>query len=237
VPQELIAIVERMMAKDPGKRYATPQEVMKALEPMLPPGYEWQHATKEPTGGLAPSSAPAAAPAAAVAEPTETCHLLIADKDETVRSACRKIAETAGLVCVEAKTGKEAAEAAAAQAPDLVLLADQLPDQPGLAVLRKIRQTARSPYQKVIMLVGDGQVPIKQILAAGADDYLAKPLDAEQLQARLAIFRELKRSQDRADRLARQLGAEKVPPPAAEKPQVPSKRGILGRLWPFSRTK
>jgi CheY-like chemotaxis protein len=236
VPQDLIAIVERMMAKEPGQRYATPQEVMKALELLLPPGCESLRVVQEPTGGSAPSSAPASAPAAGVAEPTETCHLLIADKDETVRSACRKVAETAGLVCVEAKTGKEAAEAAAAQAPDLVLLADQLPDQPGLAVLRKIRQTARSPYQKVIMLVGNGQVPIKQILAAGADDYLAKPLDAEQLQARLAIFRDLKRSQDRADRVARQLAAEKVPPPAAEKPQAPSKRGILGRLWPFSHT-
>jgi serine/threonine protein kinase/DNA-binding NarL/FixJ family response regulator len=235
VPHGLIAMVERMMAKEPGQRYQTPQELMKALEPLLPPGSESLQVAKEPSGGSAATSTPAAAPAAAVAEPTETCHVLIIDKDETVRSACRTVAETAGLVCVEAKTGKEAAEAAAVQPPDIVLLADQLADQPGLAVLRKIRQTASSPYQKVIMLAGDGQVPIKQILAAGADDYLTKPLDAEQLQARLAIFRELKRSQDRADRLARQLAAEKAAPPPAEKPQAPTKTGILGRLWPFSR--
>jgi CheY-like chemotaxis protein len=242
VPQELIALVERMMAKEPKQRYETPQEVMKALEPLLPPGSEaLQVAAAEKVSGTVSATttmsgagrerAAETVPDTFSAAATETGHVLIADKDEAVRSACRKVAETAGLVCVEAKTGKEAAEAAAAQAPDIVLLADQLADQPGLAVLRKIRQTASSPYQKVIMLVGDGQVPIKQILAAGADDYLTKPLDADQLQARLAIFRELKRSQDRADRLARQLAAEKAPPPAAEKPPAPTKAGILGRLW------
>jgi DNA-binding response OmpR family regulator len=100
-------------------------------------------------------------------------------------------------------------------------------------VLRKIRQTATSPYQKVIMLVGGGQVAVKQILAAGADDYVTKPLDADQLQARLCTARELKNAQDRADRLARQLAAQKAMPASASAPkaeQSSSKSGVFGGL-------
>jgi serine/threonine protein kinase/CheY-like chemotaxis protein len=231
VPEKLSEIVLKMLALKPADRYATPQELMQALEPLLPPGSEAAHVAEE--SSLAASPVPAPAASVAPAEETEPSHVLIVDKDDAVRSACRKIAEVEGLICAEAHSGKEAAEAAAAQPPDLVLLADQLPDQPGLAVLRKIRQTATSPYQKVIMLVGGGQVAVKQILAAGADDYVTKPLDADQLQARLCTARELKNAQDRADRLARQLAAQKAmsapaPAPAAE--QSSNKSGVFGGL-------
>jgi CheY-like chemotaxis protein len=224
------AIVLKMLALEPEGRYATPEEVLQALEPLLPPGSEAVQAAHAPSS---PAPALPAAPPAPAAPPLPTeappaPHVLIVDKDEATRQACRQAVEREGLKCDEAASGKEAAAAVAAHPPDIVLLADQLPDQPGVAVLRAVRQTSAPLYQKVIMLVGSGPNAVKQVLAAGADDYLVKPLDADQLQARLKTACQLKEAQDRADGLARELAAKLAPPPPEKTPSARS--GLFGKL-------
>jgi CheY-like chemotaxis protein len=222
------AVVLKMLALEPAGRYATPEEVLQALEPLLPPGSEAVQAARLPS---APAPALPSAPPAAAAPPTEAPaapHVLIVAQEEATRQACRQAVAREGLPCDEAASGKEAAAAATAHPPDIVLLADQLPDQPGVAVLRAVRQTAAPLYQKVIMLVGGGPNAVKQILAAGADDYLVKPLDADQLQARLRAARQLKEAQDRAEGLARELAAKLAPPPPAKTP--PARSGLFGKV-------
>jgi DNA-binding response OmpR family regulator len=159
-----------------------------------------------------------------------TPHVLIIDKDEAARQACRRVVEEQGLTCAEAASAKEGAEAATACVPDIVLLADQLPDQPALAVLRKIRQASTSPHQKVIMLISSGEKAVKQILAAGADDYVFKPLDPDQLQARVKTSCQLKEAQDRAERLALQLAAAKAATPPPVEPAPAAKTGLFSKL-------
>ena len=83
--------------------------------------------------------------------------------------------------------GPEALALVAAGGHDLVLLDAALPGMPGLAVLQEIRGHARSTDLPVIMITGrrDAAAAV-QMLAAGADDHIAKPFDFDVLAARMA---------------------------------------------------
>ncbi|KIC09451.1 chemotaxis protein CheY [Leisingera sp. ANG-M1] len=84
---------------------------------------------------------------------------------------------------------REAADAAAMMAllaeeePDLVILDVQMPGKDGLAALREIRAASKVP---VMMLTAAGDVVDKVLgLEFGADDYIVKPVDLRELQARI----------------------------------------------------
>jgi DNA-binding response OmpR family regulator len=87
--------------------------------------------------------------------------------------------------------------------PDLLLLDLSLPDASGLDVLREIRdsdgfESRFDPHLPVIVLSGRGaQVDRVRGLDAGADDYLAKPFDLEELRARIGAV--LRRRDSRRD--------------------------------------
>jgi DNA-binding response OmpR family regulator len=87
--------------------------------------------------------------------------------------------------------------------PDLLLLDLSLPDASGLDVLREIREadgvdTRFDPRLPVIVLTGRGaQVDRVRGLNAGADDYLTKPFNLEELRARIAAV--LRRRDSRRD--------------------------------------
>jgi two-component system phosphate regulon response regulator OmpR len=67
--------------------------------------------------------------------------------------------------------------------PDLVLLDVRMPGRDGLSALRELRETSRVP---VMMLTAAGDVVDKVLgLEFGADDYLVKPVDLRELQARV----------------------------------------------------
>jgi len=64
--------------------------------------------------------------------------------------------------------------------PDLVLLDLHLPDMAGDEALRRLRQDPTTRTIPVVMISADAtQAQIDRLLAAGADDYLTKPLDVK----------------------------------------------------------
>jgi two-component system cell cycle response regulator len=70
--------------------------------------------------------------------------------------------------------------------PSIALLDWMMPGLDGLEVCRRVRQAGREPYTYVILLTGkDRQEDVVQGLAAGADDYLRKPFDNLELEARI----------------------------------------------------
>ena len=84
---------------------------------------------------------------------------------------------------VFAGTGAGGLEEVVAEAPDVVLLDLGLPDAEALCVLTRLREVCEAPV--VAMTAREDDEGIARALDAGADDYLAKPFDLDQLLARL----------------------------------------------------
>ncbi len=73
-------------------------------------------------------------------------------------------------------------------APPLAILDWMMPGLDGVQVIRKLRATDRESYTYVLLLTAKGQKEdLLQGLDAGADDYLKKPFDAQELRARLRV--------------------------------------------------
>ena len=63
-----------------------------------------------------------------------------------------------------------------------------MPEVDGFELCRRVRALAGSPYTYVILLTAhEGREEYERGMAAGADDFLGKPLDADQLRARLRV--------------------------------------------------
>jgi DNA-binding response OmpR family regulator len=93
-----------------------------------------------------------------------------------------------GFDPVVAGTAAEGLERFAGRSPDVVVLDVMLPDGDGRDVLRRIRETSRTP---VVMLSARGEEMDRVLgLELGADDYVPKPFSAAELAARLrAVLR------------------------------------------------
>ncbi|MGI5076254.1 response regulator transcription factor [Treponema maltophilum] len=115
-------------------------------------------------------------------------HVLIVEDDSGIADFLQLELEHEGFEVLHAEDGRRALELFENVAPDIILLDIMLPKLNGLEVLRRIRKTSRVP---VIMLTARGDMLDKVSgLDSGADDYLAKPFEIEELLARMrAVMR------------------------------------------------
>ena len=130
--------------------------------------------------------------------------ILVVDDDPKIVRLVRTYLERAGYRVTEAADGRSAISAIALEMPLLVVLDVMLPEVDGIAVLKAVRRTDRTP---VIILSARGLVDDRIAgLAAGADDYLPKPFSPAELVLR--VQRILERTGNDAAVVA---GAEREP--------------------------
>lgn len=111
-------------------------------------------------------------------------HLLIVEDDELLRDGLSAQLTQAGHRITTAEDGEAALARLSAEAFDGVVLDLGLPKIDGLSVLRQLRQ--RTPALPVLILTArDGIEDRVEGLNAGADDYLTKPFNRDELIARL----------------------------------------------------
>ena len=111
-------------------------------------------------------------------------HILIVDDDPPVRRMLARTIVAEGYGVEEAADGARALVAISQQAPDLVVLDVAMPGLDGFEVCRRIR--AKGLAIPVLLLTARDDVVDRVVgLDAGADDYLIKPFDSDELLARI----------------------------------------------------
>lgn len=108
--------------------------------------------------------------------------VVVVDDEAAIRRLLRTALERGGYVVVEAANGQEALTSARVDKPDAMLLDLGLPDRDGLELIPQIKQAGPA------LIVVSAREATEQKVAAldlGADDYITKPFDTEELLARL----------------------------------------------------
>jgi PleD family two-component response regulator len=114
--------------------------------------------------------------------------ILIADDDPDLRDILRSILEPGGFVVVEAEDGQRTLDAVKAHAPNLLIIDYMMPVLTGPEVCERLRQDVLLRHLPIIMLTGKGEVQDKVYgINAGADDYLVKPFEPQELLARVQM--------------------------------------------------
>jgi len=119
--------------------------------------------------------------------------ILIIDDDENIQKVLEAAAQEIGHTTRTAKTIKEGRAAIEEYGADLVLLDRDLPDGDGINLCLALKKDPRFKAVPILMLTGMSETGDKVLgLRFGADDYLAKPFDMEELLARIdALARRL----------------------------------------------
>ncbi len=117
-----------------------------------------------------------------------TCRILVIEDDPTLRLVLQDNLQSEGYQVDVADDGVSAVRHTHGTIPDLVVLDLTLPDCDGFELLPVLRQRGQVPI--IVLTARTQQAEKLKGLALGADDYITKPFDPEELLARVrAVLR------------------------------------------------
>lgn len=111
--------------------------------------------------------------------------VLVVDDEKQIRKILSINLKARGFEYLEAENGKQALAIASEKKPDAIILDLGLPDDNGLNVLLKLREWYASPI--IILSVKNSEEDIVKALDSGANDYVTKPSNLNELMARLRV--------------------------------------------------
>ena len=115
--------------------------------------------------------------------------VLVVEDDDGLRALISNMLADAEYEPLEARSGEEALELAAARDPDVVLLDIGLPGLSGYEVCRRLRE-AKDGSLAIMFVSGTRVEPLDRVagFGMGADDYLVKPFEPDELLARVRLL-------------------------------------------------
>jgi len=133
-----------------------------------------------------------------------SARILVVDDEPSLLRLIAYVLETEGYETITASSGMEALDQVQTGQPDLVILDVMLPDISGIDVCQQLRDKPETALLPIIMLSARTQVTDKiRGLQAGADEYVTKPIDADEIVARVAALLARTRRLRQAERLRR----------------------------------
>jgi diguanylate cyclase (GGDEF)-like protein len=141
--------------------------------------------------------------------------ILVVEDDPSTRAAVRAAVRSLGHECRSAADGSEACRMLAERPADVVISDWEMPRMTGAELCRRIREMEDGRYTYFILMSGfHDRGHLLEGMAAGADDYQKKPIDLDELEARLvsaarvvALHRRLAEREDNLRRDSTQLWA------------------------------
>jgi signal transduction histidine kinase len=139
--------------------------------------------------------------------------------------------EQEGHNVVLVEDGKSALAQIEASPPNLVLLDVMMPEMDGYEVTRLIRSNPKYPYIPILLITAHEQSSVVEGLDAGADDFIRKPVQIDELQARVRSLLRLKQSIDQRENFVRCLTHDlRTPLVAADRMLNLMQQGVFGNL-------
>ena len=131
--------------------------------------------------------------------------ILVVDDTEQNRKLMDAVLSPQGYDVAGAASGREALELIAAEQPDLVLLDIVMPEMTGYEVCRALRQDPATRLLPIIMLTSSGDEDKVSAIEAGADDFIARPVNQPELLARVTSLLRIKAYHDTIQAQAAEL--------------------------------
>lgn len=123
--------------------------------------------------------------------------LLVVDDHEPNLRGLSQLLEFAQYTVLTATNGRDALDIVARERPDLVLLDVCMPGMSGLDVCAAVKRNLDTRLTPVVLVSGERERQVRLTgLEVGADDFLNKPVDAEELHARVRSLMRIKRLTD-----------------------------------------
>ena len=120
------------------------------------------------------------------AHPRERQSVLVVEDSRTILAVVKYFLELEGFSVLEAKDGQTGLEVAKRDRPDVIVTDCNMPGMDGMAMVREIRAHPPTRDIAVIMLTSENSIEREeQALAAGADDFILKPVEPRRLAARV----------------------------------------------------
>lgn len=159
---------------------------------------------------------------------TSSPTILVADDEPVNRALLQRRLEREGYRVLTARNGSEAVRQVKEVHPDLVIMDVMMPEMDGMDACRLLKESEATRDIPIIFLSARDETEIKvNGLSLGADDYISKPFEAEELIARVHVAIRLKRERDqlRIDAEEASLRAEL----AQERAMTDQLTGLLNR--------
>ena len=167
-------------------------------------------------------------------------HILVVDDSQDNLFLVQTILEEEGYEITLAEDGRTALAEIAHCPPDLVLLDVMMPEMDGFEVTKRIRDNPKIPFMPILLITAFDQPSVVRGLDSGADDFIRKPVEVDELLARVRSLLRLKHAIDEREKIARQREEFvswmahdlRTPIVAAERMLMLFQQGALGELSP-----